>query len=164
MQQRSSRRDPRLTAAGHEKAPTARRLSAIMSEALVGGRSSSSASMVRRSDWSSDSDLMRTSTGEVNEELSQSAPMLRPPPIQCEAAEPRPRGPNPGTSSRAKSWVRERVRKSSTELGSQMKRSSGLGSGNTNGLLSWARISVSAPRRRGRRTIAESPLEQAFPP
>ena len=96
-----------------------------------------------------------------------------PPQLQPPRHTPKPRArhhtprfpiPNPGTSSRAKSWVRERVRKSSTELGSQMKRSSGLGSGNTNGLLSWARISISAPRRRGRRTIAESPLEQAFPP
>ena len=138
-----------------------------MSEALVGSGSSRSVSMMRRSD---PSDLMSIPTDEYNGELSQSAPMLRPPPIQCEATEPTPRGSEPGTStSRAKSWVRERVHslKSSTELGSQMKecvrrRSSGLGSGNS--LLSWARSSISSPRRRGRRAIAESPLEQAFPP
>ena len=129
----------------------------------MGSGSSRSVGMMRRSD---PSDLMSTSTGEYNDALSQSAPMLRPPPVQCEAV---PRGPEPGSTSRAKSWVRERVHslKSSTELGSQMKecvrrRSSGLGSGNS--LLSWARSSISSPRRRGRRTIAESPLEQAFPP
>ena len=175
-----SRRNPRLTAAGHERAPSVSRLSAFMSaswsrsDKACGG---SRPSMSSRSD--------SASTDELHDQLSQSVPMgPRPPTIQCGEGEveTRQRGAKtfgtpsraslPGTPSRAKTWVRERVRKSSTEtmrvyvdrtdrrpqMKERVRRSSAEGG---NSLFSWARNSISSPRRR-RRSIAETPMEQAF--
>ena len=173
-----TRRNPRLTAAGHERAPSVGLLSAFMNgwsrsdKACVGSSVSMSsagssvgssvgsrASMSSRSSSASTVDELHGYASSTDE-LSQSVPLPRPPTVQC--GETRPRGTKPGTPNRAKSWMRERIRKSSTEMGSQLKervrRSSAEGG---NSLLSWARGSISSPRRR-RRSIAETPMEQAF--
>ena len=165
----SSRRNTRLTATGHERAPSVSRLSAFMS---AGWSRSDKACVGSRPSMSSRSDS--ASTDELHDQFSQSVPLPRPPTIQCGEVETRRRGtPSralPGTPSRAKTWVRERVRKSSTDtmrvvdrtdrrpqMKERMRRSSAEG----NSLFSWARNSMSSPRRR-RRSIAETPMEQAF--